>query len=70
MSDDVFEFAYKALVNKIPMEKVMHDLAVAYAERTAPDDVTPEVFLRIYKRATKRIFSACMTGKWKEFDED
>ena len=62
MSDDVFESAYKALVNKIPMEKVMHDLAVAYAERTAPADVTPEVFLRIYKKATKNIFYAHMTG--------
>ena len=70
MSDDVFESAYKALVNKIPMEKVMHDLAIAYTERTAPDDVTPEKFLRIYKKATKSIFSAYMTGKWKDFEEN
>lgn len=63
MSDKAFDDLFNLFYKKIPAETVMHDCAVAYVQRTAPDDMTPEDFLLMYKYAMKRMFIAQMTGK-------
>lgn len=41
---------------ELPLDQVVHDLAVAYVSKTTTPEVTPEQWVLLYKKAFEQIY--------------